>query len=84
MKDDPYEDLKDILQANSYNKVACNYTIAYLLLLKNKNQIDDFVQRYYRTPVLYHVPELFQQALVAFHENDLSFCLQHGVTKKHD
>jgi hypothetical protein len=31
--------------------------------------------------VLYHVPELFQQALVAFHENDLSFCLQHGVTK---
>ena len=81
MKDDPYEDLKDILQANSYNKVACNYTIAYLLLLKNKNQIDDFVQRYYRTPVLYHVPELFQQALVAFHENDLSFCLQHGVTK---
>ncbi|MCH3994198.1 MAG: DUF6057 family protein [Prevotella sp.] len=82
MNVDPYEDLAEVLNVNPNDVATRDYAMAYLLLSKNKDQMDRFVQRYYGTPVLRRVPELFQEAVVALHENNLDYCLQHGVTEK--
>ena len=74
-----YKEMQDILEANPSDRVARDYQLALVLLMKNVPVIRSFVETRYGTPVLPELPSLVQQALLIASEDDLDWCRSHGV-----
>lgn len=74
-----YKEMQDILEANPSDRVARDYQLALLLLIKNVSGIRSFVETHYGTPVLPELPSLVQQALIVASEDDLDWCRTQGV-----
>ena len=77
-----YKEMQDILEANPSDRVARDYQLALLLLIKNIAGIRSFVETRYGTPVLPELPSLVQQALIITSEDDLDWCRSHGVEQE--
>ena len=74
-----YSEMQDILAANPSDRVARDYQLALLLLMKQVSEVRHFVETYYGTAVLPELPSLVQQALVVASEDNLDWCRSHGV-----
>ena len=74
-----YKEMQDILEANPADRVARDYQLALLLLIKNVSEIRSFVDTHFGTPVLPELPSLVQQALIVASEDDPDWCRSHGV-----
>lgn len=77
-----YKEMQDILEANPSDRVARDYQLALLLLIKNVSGVRSFVETRYGTPVLPELPSLVQQALIVASEDDPDWCLSHGVSQE--
>ncbi len=74
-----YKEMQDILEANPADRVARDYQLALLLLMKNVSGIRSFVETHYGTPILPELPSLVQQALIVASEEDPDHCRALGV-----
>ena len=77
-----YKEMQDILEANPGDRVARDYLLALLLLMKNSNEIRSFVTTHYGTPPLPELPSLVQQALLVASEDDPDSCRSLGVSQE--
>lgn len=75
----PINDLLMILETNPNENTAAEYAIAMLLLDKNFEGIQVFVDRYFGKLAIW--PECLQEAIVTYSEKDMDYCRQHGVSE---
>ena len=78
----PLVDLQTVLDANPDNREAADYFIAMLLIAKDFDGINFFVDRYYGKGCMTTLPERLQEAVVAIHEHDPEYCREHGVSEE--
>ena len=78
----PLVDLQTVMDANPDNREAAEYFIAMLLIAKDYNGINFFVDRYYGKGCMTTLPERLQEAVVAINEHDPDFCRAHGVSEE--
>lgn len=77
----PYADMLNTLEANPADTVARDYALAFLMLAKDRKNVNRFVERYAGTEILKTVPPLFQQAVMIMNENDPAYCRRYGVSE---
>ncbi len=78
----PLVDLQTVMDANPDNREAADYFIAMLLIAKDYNGINFFIDRYYGKGCMTTLPERLQEAVVAIHEHDPEYCRAHGVSEE--
>ena len=78
----PLVDLQTVMDANPDNREAADYFIAMLLISKDYDGINFFVDRYYGKGCMTTLPERLQEAIVAIHEHDPDYCRAHGVSEE--
>ena len=78
--DGPFVDLVNIIEANPHDRAAVEYAIAYLLLARDKDTTNRFVEEFYGTDALKTLPRILQEGMLVFNENDFEYCRQYGVT----
>ena len=80
----PMDDLYKIVAANPSNTKAVQYALAYLLLAKDFNHIQSFIDAYYGTPALQRLAKPVQEALLFFsdyyHTLEKDYAIQHGIS----
>ena len=87
---DPMTELYNVLECNSADKQAMQYTLSFLMLAKDMNSICQIVNRFYGSPALQELPATVQEAVLFQSEYlrnvgnintlDEVWCLEHGVT----
>lgn len=82
LQDGVYADLVHILETNPKDMAARDYAVAHLLLSRDRESANRFVERFYGTDALKSVPQILQEAMIVFNENDMDFCRKHGVTEE--
>ena len=80
LMDGLFVDLLNIVEANPNNKAAVEYAIAYLLLARDKDNTNRFVEEFYATDALKILPQILQEAMLVFNENDIEYCKRYGAT----
>lgn len=82
----PMDDLYKIVAVNPANSNAMQYALAYLLLAKDFNHVQSFVDTYYGTPALQYLAEPVQEALLFFsdyyHTLEEDYALRHGISNE--
>ena len=80
------DDLYKIVAVNPANSNAMQYALAYLLLAKDFNHVQSFVDTYYGTPALQYLAEPVQEALLFFsdyyHTLEEDYALRHGISNE--
>lgn len=79
LMDGPFVDLLNIIEANPNDRAAVEYAIAYLLLARDKDNTNHFVEEFYKTDALKTLPQILQEAMLVFNENNFEYCKQYGV-----
>lgn len=86
LADSPMDDLYRIVAADPANGGAMQYALSYLLLAKDINHLQEFVDRYYGVPALPTLPTPVQEALLFFSDYyrtlTEAYALDHGITKE--
>jgi len=75
-------DFQTVLDANPDHREAAEYYIAMLLLVKDFDGINYFMDRYYGKGCMTTLPVRLQEAIVAMHEHDPEYCREHGVSEE--
>jgi hypothetical protein len=82
----PMDDLYKILDTNPTDKKAMQYALSYLLLAKDVNNTQGFIDRYYGKPALKTLPTCAQEALIFcsnyYRSMKEDFALEHGMSKE--
>lgn len=82
----PMDDLYNILDTNPSDKKAMEYAISYLLLARDVNNTQTFIDRYYGKPALKTLPLYAQEALIFcsdyYGSMKEEFALAHGMSKE--
>jgi hypothetical protein len=82
----PLDDLFNVLDANPSDQKAMQYAVSYLLLAKDVNNIQAFIDRYYGKPALTTLPVYAQEALLFcsdyYGTMKEEFAVEHGMSKE--
>lgn len=77
----PISDMVDLLQNNPNNKEAGEYLLSMLLVPKDVNSINAFINQFVGKGCMNPVPLRLQEAIAIINERDPSFSLSHGVSE---
>jgi hypothetical protein len=75
-------DLLHVIGTASPDTPAMEYAFAMLMLEKNMAGVKDLVERVTAVQTDKALPQLVQEAVVTYAENDPSYCTSHGVTQE--
>ena len=78
----PMDDLVSILNINPDNCVASEYLLSMLLVSKDVNDINAFINQFAGKGCLATIPQRLQEAMVIINERDPAFCREHGVSEE--
>jgi len=80
--DPKLQELINCVYTNPNNKNVIEFTEAYMLVNKDINSLQRFIETFYGTPVLPNLPKSIQEAVIIYSESDPSYWLKYGVSKE--
>lgn len=78
----PFDDMVALLQNNPDNREAAEYLLSMLLLSKDVNSINAFINQFSGKGCLDPVPQRLQEAIAIINERNPAYSLAHGVSEE--
>lgn len=78
--EDMFSYMRELLRPDYSNTAARDYAVASVLLSRDRNMIENFLDEFPLDKLFKTIPECVQQAIIVLHENDMEYCRNHGVS----
>lgn len=80
--DSPFHDLERIIKSNPKDSIARGWLLSYMLLEKDLERLQSYIEANYGTPALESLPNVLQEAILVYAEDDIEYGKKYGVSEE--